>query len=383
MGCLRLDEVPTPAMVLHLPALERNCARMSATAARHGVTLRPHLKTAKSAEVARMATGGQAGGITVSTVAEAAYFAARGFNDLTYAVGIASGKLGALDRVQREYDACIRLVADDPTQVRVVAERAAALGAQFDVLLEIDTGGGRGGVAPDGMELLEVARLIAAAPALRLTGVLTHAGNSYHARGASAITAVAEAERAGAVLAASRLRAAGHACPVVSVGSTPTVVYAEHLSGVTEVRPGVYTLFDLHQAALGCCRIEDIAVSVLATVIGHNRRSGRAVLDAGGLALSKDLSAAEFRDDAGYGLVCPMAPGAGPLPGHLVAETHQEHGLVAGPGGGSPDWDRMPIGSRVRVLPNHACITAAPYPRFHVVADGPEIAAVWDRVTGW
>jgi len=122
---------------------------------------------------------------------------------------------------------------------------------------------------------------------------------------------------------------------------------------------------------------------VLATVIGHNRRSGRAIIDAGGLALSKDTSAAEFRDDVGFGLVCPLMAGAAPLPGHCVADVHQEHGLVGGPGGGLPDWERLPIGARVRVLPNHACMTAGPFPRFHVVGEEVEVVAVWDRVTGW
>ena len=381
---LSLQNIPTPALVLDLPVLERNCERMRRLATAHGVELRPHLKTAKSAEVARIATLGQPGGITVSTVAEAAYFAARGFVDLTYAVGIAPDKLASLDALQREHHADIRLIADHPSQVSAVAARASALGGAFEVLIEVDTGGGRGGIPPEGPELLELAGLLAsAAPTLRLVGVLTHAGHSYHAHGAAEITKVAEAERAGAVLAASRLRAAGHVCRVVSVGSTPTVLHAERFDGVTEIRPGVYTLFDLHQAALGCCGIRDIAASVLATVIGHNERVGRIVLDAGGLALSKDVSANELRTDAGYGLICPAISDCSPVPEHYVIEVHQEHGLVAGPRGGPPDWERMPVGSRVRVLPNHACMTAAPYRRFHVVDGESGIVQVWDRATGW
>jgi len=231
---LPLQDVPTPALVLDRRALERNCTRMHALASAHGVALRPHLKTAKSVEIARIATRGQPGGITVSTVAEAAYFAGHGFTDLTYAVGIAPEKLSALDRLQREFFARVTLLVDDPGQARAVGERAAALDAAFDVLIEIDTGGGRGGVAPNDAGLLTIAAEIGCLPALRLSGVLTHAGHSYHARDAARVRAIAEAERAGAVQCAERLRAAGYDCSVVSVGSTPTVTHAERLDGVTD-----------------------------------------------------------------------------------------------------------------------------------------------------
>ena len=326
---MHLEDLPTPALLLDLAALEHNCAAMSARARALGVRLRPHLKTAKSAEVAALATRGQFGGLTVSTVAEAAYFAARGYRDLTYAVGIVPGKIPALAAVAREHGAAIHLLTDDARLVRAVDEAAIAGGTTFPVLVELDTGGGRGGVAPEGPDLLSVARVVACSRALRLAGVLTHAGHSYHASSADEIACIAEQERAGAVLAAERLRAAGLPCETVSVGSTPTVVRARSLAGVTEIRPGVYTFFDLQQAALGVCTEAEIAVSVLATVIGHNRRSQRILIDAGALALSKDVSASEFRANVGYGLVRPVGGGSGFMGSLFVAEVHQEHGLIA------------------------------------------------------
>lgn len=380
---MRLTDLPTPALVLDRPRLERNARRMAAVAARHGVRLRPHLKTAKSAEVARIAAFGQFGGLTVSTVAEAAWFAARGFCDLLYAVGIAPDKLEPLNRLQVEHGATLTLIADHPDQIRAAGERAAMLNARFSILIEVDTGGGRGGVDPDGPDLLDLARLIARAPALELQGVLAHAGHSYGASDHDEIRAIAEAERAGVVRSAERLRAAGFAAPVVSVGSTPTALLANGLEGVTEIRPGVYTLFDLDQAGRGMCAVDDIAVSVLATVIGHNPRAGRVLIDAGGLALSKDLSAAKFGPDTGFGLVTPVEPGAAPIPGHRVAEVHQEHGLISGPDGAGPDWDRFPVGSKVRVLPNHACMTAASYAEYLVVDGSVEVEERWDKVRGW
>ena len=350
--------------------------------------MRPHLKTSKSAEVARLATRGHSGAITVSTVAEADYFARYGFLDLTYAVGISAGKIDALHRVQRMHHARITLLADCVEAVRAAAARARAVGASFSLLIEVDTGGGRGGIAPDDEKaLIAVAAEVQRSESLTLAGVLTHAGHSYHAEGLDSIRAIAEAERAGAVRAAECLRAAGFVVDVVSVGATPTAVCAERLDGVTEMRPGVYTFFDLDQAARGICGIEDIALSVLATVIGHNPRSRRVLIDAGALALSKDASAAEFRDGLGFGLVC-RADGTTPRPGRRVAERHLEHGLGAIDGVGDDDlramFEALPIGSRVRILPHHACMTAAPYDRYHVVrGTGASVHAVWGKALGW
>jgi D-serine deaminase-like pyridoxal phosphate-dependent protein len=382
-GQARIIDLGTPALILDLAVLERNCAGMAERAKRQGVRLRPHLKTAKSAEVASIATRGQFGGITVSTVAEAAYFAAHHYRDLTYAVGIAPQKIPALAAIQRRHDAIITLITDTVVGATVAAETAAMEQSVFPVLVEIDTGGGRGGIAPDGPELIAVAEAVARSRSLKLAGVLTHAGHSYHARSIDEIRSIAEQERSGTVRAAERIiTAAGLPCETVSVGSTPTMVYAERLDGVTEIRPGVYTFFDLDQVGLGVCTEEDIAVSVLATVIGHNRRSERILIDAGALALSKDLSASEFTSNIGFGLVRPVH-GAVVPPVHLfVAEVHQEHGLIAAAEGELP-WDSLPIGAKVRILPNHACLTVAPFDRYHI-DQGDGLAGVeWSKVSGW
>ncbi len=376
---MKLADLPTPSLVLDRAALAANCSAMAARAAKLGVRLRPHMKTAKSAEAAKIATAGQFGGITVSTLAEAEYFAAHGFRDIAYAVGIAPAKLEAVARLQRA-GVTMTLVTDSVAAVQAAAKRAGELGAAFSLLVEIETGGGRAGVLPDSPELLEVGRAIAAAKGLALAGVLTHAGNSYKCKGEAAIAAVAEEERAGAVRAAERLRAAGLPCPVVSVGATPTAMFARSLAGVTEMRPGVYTLMDLYQMAIGVCRREDIAVSVLATVIGHNPRTGRILVDAGALALSHDKGAAGIMANVGYGWV--LGERGDRLDGLFVAEVNQEHGMIASPSG-APPWERLPVGARVRILPNHACMMAAPYARYNVVERGDEVVAVWDKASGW
>jgi len=143
----------------------------------------------------------------------------------------------------------------------------------------------------------------------------------------------------------------------------------------------VYLAQDLFQAAVGSCGVEDIALSVLATVISRDPARNRLVIDAGGLALSKDRSTAETASDAGYGQVVDItgAPAFGPL---FVSNVHQEHGEIIGT---MPlPFDKLLLGTRVRVLPNHACMTAAMYGSYYVVdgADTP-VAARWSRTNGW
>lgn len=373
------DKLPTPALILDKERLEANCRRMAERAHSAGVRLRPHLKTAKSADVARIATAGQFGGITVSTIAELEYFFEAGFSDLTYAVGIVSSKLDAIKRLMAR-GARIQLLLDSVATVSELAARTDNRGPRLPVLIEIDCGGRRAGVAPNDDVLIEIAKGIAAAPGLELAGVLTHAGHSYHAADEASRRAIAIAERDAALLAAKRLRDAGFSCETVSIGSTPTALTDIPLDGVTEIRPGVYMLFDLSQAHLGVCTIEDIALSVLATVIGHQREAGHLLIDAGALALSKDISAHEFGQHIGYGLVCDETGQV--LPGLYVADVHQEHGFVRSACGELP-FDRLPVGSRVRILPNHACMTAAPYREYKVLETGKNELACWGKTSGW
>jgi D-serine deaminase-like pyridoxal phosphate-dependent protein len=378
-----LDDLPTPSLILDLDRLERNCDRMIRRAAELGVRLRPHMKTAKSADVGRLATREGAVGVTVSTLAEAEYFARAGFRDITYAVGIAGPKVGALAALQRRHGARISLLPDTVAAVHDAARHAEAAGERLALFIEIDSGGGRGGVAADGPELPALGEAVRASPWLSLAGVLTHAGQSYGASSIEEITRIAEEERVAVTRAADRLRSLGMEVPAVSVGSTPTALHARSLAGVTDMRPGVYTLFDLAQVALGSCTVDDIAVSVLATVIGHNPRAGRMLIDAGALALSKDVSGNRGGRTVGYGLVCP-ATGGRPAHGLIVADVHQEHGLVACEGLDSGLDSRYPVGTRVRVLPNHACLMAAPHDRYYLVRGGDRgVEGIWAKVTGW
>ena len=366
-----LRDLPTPCLVLDRTRLARNIAAMNHAVARTGAALRPHLKTAKSAEVARLATAGQAGGITVSTLAEAEYFAARGFRDILYAVGIVPAKLDRAAAL-RAQGVELLLVTDDADTASAVAAHPAGLRA----LVEVDCGEHRAGMPVES----DVLRAVGAALGRSCAGVMTHAGHSYACPTTEAAADLAEHERSVAVRAAGRLRALGLDAAIVSVGSTPTALHARHLTGVTETRPGVYMFQDLFQTQIGSGTRDDIAVTVLASVTGRRPAEGRLVIDAGGLALSKDRSTAAAPRDYGFGLVLDIA--GVPLVAEAVVErANQEHGVIAAPAG--LDTARFPVGTRLRIAPNHVCMMAAMYDRYHVVDGGETVVAVWDRVNGW
>jgi D-serine deaminase-like pyridoxal phosphate-dependent protein len=370
-----LDHIDTPALLLDAKKLERNCRRMRSIVLGHGVSLRPHVKTAKSVEVTQVALDAPAGAITVSTVREAEYFFDHGFRDILYAVGMAPGKLRrVVDLIKR--GAHVSAIVDSVEAAGAIARAVASSGVRIPTLVEIDSDGHRAGVGPDDPRLMEIAEALRGS----LHGVMTHAGDSYNCESTEAIRAVAERERTAVVQAAKRLREAGHPCEVVSVGSTPTATFAASFDGVTEVRTGVYMFQDLVMAGLGVCDVDDIAISVLGTVIGHQHEKGWIITDAGWMALSRDRGTAGQKVDQGYGVVCDVE--GRPIDGLIVREANQEHGIIARRDGGAVDFGRFPIGARVRVLPNHACATAAQHGEYQVLREGQPIE-VWERFNGW
>ena len=329
------------------------------------------MKTAKSVDVARLAVSGQSGGITVSTIAEAEYFVGHGMFDMIYAVGITPQKLAEIGKLNAA-GADIAVITDNP-------EMAAAIAAspvRVRGLIEIDTGEGRGGLAPHNPALSAVASALGGS----MAGVLTHAGHSYFGRSAAELTAMAEAERAGVVEAAARLRQGGYDVPIVSLGSTPTALHAARLDGVTEVRAGVYMFGDLFQMQVNGGGLDGLALTVLTSVIGRRPADGRLLVDAGGLALSKDRSTQSAPIDYHYGLVLDVA-GRASLGGAVIRQAYQEHGVIdCDP---SQPFPSLPVGGKLRIAPNHACMTAAAHDRYYVVDGTEEVTAIWTRVNGW
>jgi D-serine deaminase-like pyridoxal phosphate-dependent protein len=226
---------------------------------------------------------------------------------------------------------------------------AASAGRTAEVWIEIDSGLQRAGVAPADAPAL--ARLVAAEPNLRLTGMFTHAGQSYAARDASEVATIAAAESAAVVEAATATRASGIPIATVSAGSTPTARFLDATSGLTEIRPGTYVFYDALQVALGSTDADRCALSVAATVV--SRPTGeRVVIDAGSktLGLDKGAHSSDLLPD--YGRLVEED-------GALV-RLSEEHGVLR-----VPVSSALAIGDRVRIVPNHACSVTNLGRRFH------------------
>ena len=376
MTMTTISELLTPALVLDRQRLTANAARMRDKVRRLGPSLRPHVKTSKSIDVLRVIGNGADLPITVSTLAEAQYFFSHGVTDILYAVGIAPAKLPEIASLIKA-GCTLRIILDTPEAAAAVRAFIDAENVGIDVLIEIDSDGHRAGVSFDDPLLIEIGRRLGA----NLAGVMTHAGASYDCRTRDEFEQIAEQEQTLTLRAAEKLRGSGLECPIVSVGSTPSVHYARKFDGISEVRAGVYIFGDLVQAELGTCTIRDIAIGVIASVIGHNRHHGRVLIDAGFLALSRDRSTADLPIDWGYGAVCDPLSGA-VLEDVLVTGANQEHGIIQARSG-SIDFDRFPVGHRLMILPNHACATAAAFDRYYVTEGNGQIVGVWERVNGW
>lgn len=371
------DDISTPALMLDRTRLERNIARLRTRLDALGVKLRPHMKTAKSVDVLRLLAPAA---ITVSTLKEAEVFAGAGARDILYAVGLAPQKIARV-RVLRARGVDLKVVVDNEAAARALA-RSGGEGGPIPALIEIDVDGHRAGVPPQDVErLVAIGRTLTGGTGAALAGVMTHAGGSYGAPGREAHAAAAAQESAGVVTAAATLRKAGFPCPIVSVGSTPTAHAAAPLDGVTEVRAGVYMFGDLVMAGLGVMAVDDIAMDVLATVIGHQRERGWIIVDAGWMALSRDRGTGRHEVDQGYGLVCSAE--RLPYPDLIVTDANQEHGILALRPGSAAILPDLPVGAQVRILPNHACATAAQHDRYHVVGAGGQVEAAWPRFSGW
>ena len=378
-GVRRLSELQTPCLVLDVDRMDRNIARLRAKLDGLGVTLRPHLKTAKSVEIARRMMSTPQGPATVSTLREAELFAEAGITDVIYAVGVTPSKLAKVIELRR--GGCdLAVLLDTVEQAQAVASASRGAGIIIPALIEIDCDGHRSGILPGDADRL---RAIAAAlvDGGELRGVLTHAGGSYSARG-NKLKDCADAERNAVIEAATILRKAGYACPIVSMGSTPTAHNAVVLDGVTEVRAGVFIFFDLVMAGIGICKVEDIAISVLATVIGHQREKGWILIDAGWMAMSQDRGTSKQEVNQGYGLVCDVS--GQPFDNLILADANQEHGIITVRPGSDAGLPALQIGDRVRILPNHACATGAQHQAYHVVRGACDLVEdEWQRFGGW
>ncbi len=370
-----VDLATTPAFLVEEERVRANCERMRAKAAASRVRFRPHVKTHKTLEVGLMQGGGEPGPITVSTLAEAELFAAHEFRDITYAVPIAPEKLYRAAALASTIDA-LNIIVDSTDALEAIETFWSSRAVVFDLFLKIDCGYHRAGVDPDDPKSLELALRIAGSPAIRFRGLLTHAGHSYNAASREEIVRIAREESAAVTRFRDLLAARGVNGMIRSVGSTPTLSVVERIDSADEIRPGNYVFYDAFQAAIGACSLADCAVSVLTTIVGSYPDRNQLVVDAGALALSKDSGPTHIDPSFGYGVVCDLD--LVPLSLKITALS-QEHGKIDVTAGSARDH---PVGKRLRIIPNHSCLTAAMFDRYHVLRYGA-IADEWRPARGW
>ena len=371
-----LQTLKTPCLILDIERVRNNAEKVSDIALRNNVRLRPHIKTHKSVEVARIQTAKHDGAVTCSTLAEVWAFLKRGFNDFTYAIPIEPGKFNEAIKIVNS-GARLNLITDNVEIPPLLNEAAKNAGANLNVFLKVDCGYHRAGVEPETEEAQLIPRLISDASNLNFAGILTHAGHSYNVRSKEEVAEIARRERDVMVDFAEKLRADGIEVPCVSIGSTPTIQHIDHLRGIDEIRPGNYILFDAFQATLGSCRFEDCALTVLSAVTHIDKTRKKLIVDAGAIALSKDRGATQIEPDCGYGRVLDLE---GNELGARIGSVSQEHGVFHISDEAS--LERIKVGTRVRILANHSCLTAAQHSHFNVLENG-QIIDKWEIHHGW
>ncbi len=349
----------TPTLLLHLDVVERNLTHMAERARRLGVSLRPHIKTHKSVELAKRQVAHGARGITVSTLFEAEAFARAGFTDLTWAFPLDPTHIPHVRRIAEQ--ATLRVVVDDLATAKGLA------GTGLHVWLKVDCGYHRAGVDPASQYALEVARELGGERGLTFDGILSHSGHAYRTRNKAEAAEIAEQERQVMVWFADLLRKDGVPVRRVSVGSTPAMAAVKDLNGVTEARPGNYIFYDRTMVLIGCCAPEDVGVTVLASVVSHQPGAAHFVVDAGALSLSKDLGPTHL----------DLPPAMGEVRGHphlTVASVSQEHGVIRAAAAAAIEG-KFKVGEQLEIVPNHSCLTMAHFDEYAVVEGG----AVSDR----
>lgn len=373
------EGLDTPFLLIDKQKLLTNLDRLRHRIEGLGADLRPHFKTMRALEAAPYLLPNKTSPITVSTIKEAEALAGEGYDNIVYAVGISANKLPrVLNLIEKGADLIVLL--DSTEQAHLLNQFSADNQCAISALIEIDCDGHRGGIAPDDSKLLEIAQLLHHGAA-HFKGVLTHAGESYHCFDQTSLRAAAENEVKAALNAAERLRSAEIPCEIVSIGSTPTAHNYQNLDGITEVRAGVYGFFDLVMTGVGVCSVNDIAASVVTTVIGHNQEKGWLIIDAGWMALSSDRGTANQPTDCSYGL---LTDSNGELLDNLqVTNVNQEHGIIEAVNGASINFNDIPIGSRLHIMPNHACATASMHKQYHVFDQEDNTYEVWMRIQGW
>jgi D-serine deaminase-like pyridoxal phosphate-dependent protein len=347
---VKITDLRTPCVLVDHVRVERNIERMQSAADARGLRLRPHAKTHKCPDLARVQMGRGAAGICCAKLGEAEIFADAGIADIRLPYPIhpvnADRVLRLLDRVRLSF------IVDHLDVARGWSDAMSAARRTVDVLVKVDVGFHRCGIDPLSSGAAEFVETVARLPGLQLRGLLSHAGHAYGASSASEASTIAATEANLLTSLADRVRHLGIGIDEISVGATPTVRFSLQLKGLTEVRPGNYVYFDRTQVALGSAGWDDCALTVLARVVSRPA-ADRVILDCGSKTLTND-PARGFGSHAGYGVVFTSLYDQIPDAALSVERLSEEHATVRvldGPCTLRP-------GELVRVAPNHSCVVS-------------------------
>ena len=362
----------TPSILLDQGRLQANIQLIQDIANTHGISVRPHIKTHKCLELARQQIDAGAVGITSSKVDEALVFINNGIRSVTVAYPlVVDSKLGRLIGAARANDVDLRLIVDSPAGADAIAQAAERHEKQINIFVKIDVGLHRCGLNEDDPGLVELVQQIIREPALNFVGLLSHAGHVYGAKDGEAARQIAQEECEIMNRVRKKLESNSITVSEVSIGSTPTVLANDNYDGITEIRPGNYVFMDRTPLRLELIGLDQIAFSVLATVVSQN--SDYFIIDTGSKTLSSDQGAHGIAGMEGFGLAYPMDRFEDKNYEMVVAKLSEEHGFVE-----RKDFD-LAIGSKIRLVPNHSCVVANLLDTYTVMKD-EQIAEQWDIV---
>lgn len=327
--------VETPVGLVDLQRTRANAARAAEYAAGHGLGWRPHIKTHKSLQVAGIQLDAGARGLTVATLREAEVMSTLTDDLLLAYPPVGEAKLRRLVELRESLD--LKVALDSVDVLRGLADAAAAAGRTVGVLVERDVGMGRVGLQSHD-SVVEVARAASELDGVDFRGIMFYPGQIRMDEAAQGAPIAEVSSLLSDTVAA--LEAAGLPPEIVSGGSTPTMRRSHEMPHLTEIRAGSCIYYDREGLDIGCAGPEDIAYTVLATVVSTSV-AGRAVVDAGSKALSK-----EDRGGGGYGQLLDR-------PEVTVVGLSEEHGVLDL---SATDWTPR-VGDRVRIVPNHVCVS--------------------------
>ena len=333
---MRIEEIETPALLIDTEILDRNLRTMADYCQRHHLSLRPHTKTHKVPEIAKMQVRYGATGISVAKLGEAEVMADAGIDDIVVVYPIWGEskwkRLAALAQRVR-----VAVAMDSLPIAEAISKWAKQAGVEVGVRMEFDTGFGRCGL-PLEQSSAEIAKRILDLACLRWEGISFYPGHIMGTR--TSRERDIEIENARLDRLFSILDGAAIPYPVVSGGNTPAAFESHRFNGVTEIRPGTYVFNDRNTVDAEAATFADCGATVLATVVSTSV-AHRAIIDAGSKMFSGDQLLSGERKHYGY---------VQDHPGVVLEDLSEEHGhlLVA-------DADPVHVGDRIRVVPNHIC----------------------------